>query len=334
MWQTPTRFHFICAGERLNVHKVAAELCRTVSCGDGFKCQSSFYLWGNKLHITPQTKLLTRCHTTAQIQLWCSMSPLSGTKQTRGLHLRIDMKRMQHFVFRWRIGREEFQDTTAGALWIRIIIFPSSESSFTAVNTLLSGLMWLIFGLFSTQAFVAWFTAQKALWCHSAFYIATSSVQSWRHALLCFLLLLTEETHNHKKTLTHAPAMSPWALGFVPAASALRMSNAVTVNPQSPRLGFICWQWLLLRIKEGHAGKTGSIITTQCTLGTVISPGALKDPTKHLKGAGKNVTEDGGTAVPEHIRGTSILLSAECIMFHVYRVCNEKKTSSVGRWPH
>lgn len=32
-----------------------------------------------------------------------------------------------------------------------------------------------------------------------------------------------------------------------------------------------------LRIKEGHTGKTGSIITTHCSLGTVISPGALKE---------------------------------------------------------
>lgn len=116
---------------------------------------------------------------------------------------------------------------------------------------------------------------------------------------------------HKKKTLMHAPTMSPWAKGFVSAASVLRMSNAVTVNPQSPRLGYIFWQWLLLRIKEGHTGKTGSKITTQCTLGTVISPGALKDWAKHLKGTGKNVTEDRGTAVPEHIRGTSILLSTE-----------------------
>lgn len=156
---------------------------------DGCDCRS-------QLHIMPQTKLLTRCHTTVQIQLWCSMSPLSGTKQTTGIHLRIDMKRMQHFAFRLRLA---FQYTKAGTLWIWIIIFFSSESSFTAINTLLCGLMWLIFGLFSTQAFVARFTAQKPLWCHSAFYITTSSVQSWRHALLCFLLLLTEETHYHKK---------------------------------------------------------------------------------------------------------------------------------------
>ena len=79
-------FH-ICGGERLNVQKVAAEPHRTVNGGDSFECQSSFYLWGNKLHITPQTKLLTRCHATAQIQLWCSMSPLSGTKTNKRLTL-------------------------------------------------------------------------------------------------------------------------------------------------------------------------------------------------------------------------------------------------------
>lgn len=179
----------MCGWECANVQKVAAKPYRTLRCGDGCDCRS-------QLHIMPQTKLLTRCHTTVQIQLWCSMSPLSGTKQTTGIHLRIDMKRMQHFAFRLRLA---FQYTKAGTLWIWIIIFFSSESSFTAINTLLCGLMWLIFGLFSTQAFVARFTAQKPLWCHSAFYITTSSVQSWRHALLCFLLLLTEETHYHKK---------------------------------------------------------------------------------------------------------------------------------------
>ena len=178
----------------------------------------------------PQTKLLTRHHPQYKYNFDAQCHHFLQQKQTRGLHLRIDMKRMQHFVFRWRIGMEEFQDTKAGARWIWIIILFSSESSLTAINTLLYGLMWLIFGLFSTQAFVACFTAQKLLWCHSAFYIATSSVQYWRHALLCFLLLLTEETHNHKKH-THTPAMSPWALGFVPPASVLRMSNAVTVSP-------------------------------------------------------------------------------------------------------
>lgn len=169
------------------------------------------------------------------------MSPLSERRQTRGLHLRIDMKRMQHFVFTWRTGMEKFQVTKAGALWIWIKILFSSKNSFTVINTLFYGLMWLIFGLFSTQAFVAWFTAQKLLWCHSAFYITTSSVQYWRHALLCFLLLLNEGTHNHKKRAhTHT--------NYVPLGTQVwslqrpRMSNAVTV---SPRLGYIFWQWLL-----------------------------------------------------------------------------------------
>lgn len=60
--------------------------------------------------------------------------------------------------------------------------------------------------------------------------------------------------------------------------------------------------------KKGHAGKTGSLITTQYAAGTVISPGALKDGAKHLRG-GKNVTKDHTTAVSEHVRGTSTLLS-------------------------
>lgn len=266
-----------------------------------------------QLYIMPQTKLLNRCHATVQIQLRCSMSPLSGTKQTRGLHLRIDMKRMQHFVFRWRIGIEEFQDTKAGALWIWIIIFFSSESSFTAINTLLYGLMWLIFGLFSTQAFVAWFTAQKLLWCHSAFYIATSSVQSWRHALLCFLLLLTEETHNHKKNTHTYTNYVPLGTGVCPSSARVEDEQRCYSKPSQSKIRIHILTMTPLRIKEGHTGKTGSIITTQCTLGTVISPGALKDWTKHLKGGGKNVTEDRRTAVPEHIRGTSILLSTKLL---------------------
>lgn len=155
------------------------------------------------------------------------MSPLSGTKQTRGLLLRIDMKRMHHFVFRWRTGMEEFQETKAGARWIWIIIFVPSESCFSAINSLLYGLMWLIFGLFSTRAFVAWFTAQKLLWCHSAFYIATSSVQSWRHALLCFLLLLTEEIFNHRKKKPHIHQ--------------LRLCGHRGLSPQCP-----CWGWAML----------------------------------------------------------------------------------------
>lgn len=48
---------------------------------------------------------------------------------------------------------------------------------------------------------------------------------------------------------------------------------------------------------------------TQYAAGTVISPGALKDCAKHLRG-GKNVSKDHTTAVSEHVRGTSILLSA------------------------
>lgn len=62
-------------------------------------------------------------------------------------------------------------------------------------------------------------------------------------------------------------------------------------------------------LKKGLAGKTGSVITTQYAAGTVISPGALKDCAKHLRG-GKNVTKDHTTAVSQHVGGTSILLSA------------------------
>lgn len=61
-------------------------------------------------------------------------------------------------------------------------------------------------------------------------------------------------------------------------------------------------------IRKGQAGKTGSLITARRTAGTVISPGALKDRAKHLRG-GRNVTKDRTTAVSEPIGGTSILLS-------------------------
>lgn len=131
----------------------------------------------------------------------------------------------------------------------------SSDNSFTATNTLLCGLIWLIFRLFSTKAFVAWFTAQKQLWCHSVFYIATSSVQSWRHALFCFLLLLTEDTHNHKLARTHThTTTSPLGTGVCPPHRPwTRMSNALTVNLQ--RLGYIIWQWLLQGLKKATMRK-------------------------------------------------------------------------------
>lgn len=51
------------------------------------------------------------------------------------------------------------------------------------------------------------------------------------------------------------------------------------------------------------------LITSRHAAGTVISPGALKDGAKHLRG-GRNVAKDRTTAVSEPIGGTSILLSA------------------------
>lgn len=160
----------------------------------------------------------------------------------------------------------------------------SSDNSFTATNTLLCGLIWLIFRLFSTKAFVAWFTAQKQLWCHSVFYIATSSVQSWRHALFCFLLLLTEDTHNHKlaRAHTHTHHYVPsghW--GLSPPSSLNEDEQCSYCKSTKIRIhNLTMTPW---RIKEGHNAKTGSLITIQCTLGTLISPGALKDWAKHLK---------------------------------------------------
>ena len=128
--------------------------------------------------------------------------------------------------------------------------------------------------------------------------------------------------------------MSLWAPGFVPPASVLRMSNAVTVNPQSAKIR-IHMTMTPLRIKEGHTGKTGSIITIQCTLGTVISPGALKDRTKHLKRCRKERhREIAGLRSPNTSGELPFYCPHDCIMFHVYSICNEKKTSTVGRWPH
>lgn len=234
---------------------------------------------GRRLYNMPQTKLLTRCHTTVRVQLWCSMSSLSGTKQTR-LTLE-DWYEKNATLYSdgelaWKTQRQEHSEYE---LWYS---FPS-ESAFTAINTVLRGLMWLIFGFFSTQAFVARFTAQKLLWCHSAFYIATSSVQSWRHALLCFLLLLTEETHNHKKhTHTHTPTMSPLGTGVCPSSVRAEDEQCCYSKPSKSKIRIHILTMTPFRIKEGHTGKTGSIITTQSTLGTVISPGALKGWTKHL----------------------------------------------------
>ena len=125
--------------------------------------------------------------------------------------------------------------------------------------------------------------------------------------------------------------MSLWAPGFVPPASVLRMSNAVTVNPQSAKIR-IHMTMTPLRIKEGHTGKTGSIITIQCTLGTVISPGALKDRTKHLKRRRKERhREIAGLRSPNTSGELPFYCPHDCIMFHVYSICNEKKTSTVGR---
>lgn len=60
-------------------------------------------------------------------------------------------------------------------------------------------------------------------------------------AILCCVFFSSSPKRHitTKKTHTHAPAMSLWALGFVPPASVLRMSNAVTVNRRSPRLRHI-----------------------------------------------------------------------------------------------
>lgn len=115
--------------------------------------------------------------------------------------------------------------------------------------------------------------------------------------------------------------MSLWALGFVPPASVLRMSNAVTVNPQSAKIRIHIMTMTPLRIKEGHTGKTGSIITIQCTLGTVISPGALKDRAKHLKGAGKNVTERSQDCGPQTHQGnfhSIVHMTALCFISTAY----------------
>ena len=188
--------------------------------------------------------------------------------------------------------------------------------------------LWAVFH----PAFVAWFKKKKSLWCHSVFYIATSCVQSWRRALLCFLLLLIEQTHNHR---THPPAhrlRGPGHRGLVPPRWPwMTMSNAVTVKTQSPKIRRRVFTMTPGKeLKKATLGKTGSVITAQCTLGSVISPGALKGRAKHLRGAGRNVSEDGRPAVPEHIGGELPLYCPQsCRMFHACRAWRENTHSAL-----
>lgn len=130
----------------------------------------------------------------------------------------------------------------------------------------------------------------------------------------CFVVFSSppywRDTSPQKKKHTHTYTnYVPVGTGVCPSSVRVEDEQCFYSKPSKSKIRILILTMTPLRIKEGHTRKTGSIITTQCTLGTVISPGALKEWTKHLKGAGKNVTEDRSTAVPEHIRGTSILLS-------------------------
>lgn len=86
--------------------------------------------------------------------------------------------------------------------------------------------------------------------------------------------------------------------GLSPRCPCWRTSSVVTVNLQSRGSGTM----IFTGIRKGHAGKTGRLITTRHAAGSVISPGALKDQAKHLRG-GKNVTKDRPTAISERIGG-------------------------------
>lgn len=201
----------MCGWECVNVQRVAAKPCRTKRWGDGCDCRS-------QLHIMPQTKLLTRCHTTVQIQLWCSMSPLSGTKQTTSIHLRIDMKRMQHFAFRLRI------------------VIPVHKSRNTMNMNYNILFQWELFHCH--KFFTLWLNVTH-LWAlfHPSFCCLVHCSKTalmpfsllYRHFLCailapCFVVFssppyrrdtLPQKKNKKKET----PTMSPWAVGIVPSAS-------------------------------------------------------------------------------------------------------------------
>lgn len=118
-------------------------------------------------------------------------------------------------------------------------------------------------------------------------------------AMLCsvFFFFLTKKTHHHKTTqYSHMPQICPLGFGLSPQHRCARTSNALQWIPNDDHE---MRDW----IKEGHSGKTGSPITRQQTLGTVISPGALKASTKHLQGGGNHVTREKQGSLPTHIRG-------------------------------
>lgn len=97
-------------------------------------------------------------------------------------------------------------------------------------------------------------------------------------AMLCcvFFSSLPKRHITTKNTHTYANYV-PVGTGVCPSSVRVEDEQCCYSKPSESKIKIHTLTMTLVRIKEGHTGKTGSIITTQCTLGTVISPGALKD---------------------------------------------------------
>lgn len=124
-----------------------------------------------------------------------------------------------------------------------IIIFFPTESCFTAINT---GLTWLILGLFYTS--LCWLVrcSKTALMPFRLLY---------RHFLCAILapwfVVFSSPYHRDLQPQKRTHNQPLGAPRFVAIVSLPRMSNAVTVNLQSPRSG----QWLLQGLKKATLRK-------------------------------------------------------------------------------
>lgn len=151
-------------------------------------------------------------------------------------------------------------------------------------------------------AFVAQFTAQKNRFDAIQPFIPPLPLCSPGAVLCCVFFFSFPKRHITTENINYVPV----GTAVCPFSVLAEDEQCRYSKPSKSESGTM----IFTGIRKGHAGKTGSLITTHQAAGTVISPGALKDGAKHLRG-GKNVTKDRTTAVSEHIGGTSILLSAQ-----------------------
>lgn len=231
-------------------------------------------------------------HHRTNTPVWHSMAPLYATKQTGALIPLGPLWKECNILYSDTTGVEDFHETKAEARWIWILEFAPSESCCSAINT---GLMWLILQLLLPDSVLRKPTLMPFSLLYRHFLCATLAPCFVVFSSSLFQRDITTENINYVPVGTAVCPLSVLAEDEQRRYSKTSKSESGTM--------------IFTGIRKGHAGKTGSLITTRHAAGTVISPGALKDRAKHLRG-GKNVTKDRTTALSEHIGGTSILLSA------------------------